>query len=222
MLSNKSIITTEASAYLSRISLRESPILKELNIETKKTLISGMQTTPEQCQFISFLLQIINAKNVLELGTFTGYCTLWMALHIANEGKVVTCDLDEKWPSIGKKYWAKAGVNHKIDFFHEPAGLLLDRMLSTKKEYFDFVLIDADKERYLEYYQKSLPLLRPNGVIAIDNVLWRGNVADEENNSLGAQMLRKLNKLIYEDEEVFLTSLPISDGLTLVSKKRRI
>jgi caffeoyl-CoA O-methyltransferase len=181
-----------------------------------------MQTTPEQCQFIAFLLRLINAKNVLELGTFTGYCTLWMALHIPDDGKIFTCDLNEKWPSIGKKFWAEAGVSQKIEFFCEPANVLLDRMLKTKRDCFDFVFIDADKEGYYEYYEKAQQLLSPKGIIGIDNVLWEGKVIDEENNSLGVQTLRKLNKLILEDEEVFLTSLPIGDGLTLISKKRQM
>lgn len=214
--------------YILQVSLRENNVLKELREETANEPNAIMQIPPEQGQFIAFLIKLIGAKKCLEIGTYTGYSALSMALTIPDDGKVITCDINTEWSNMGLKYWKQAKVNHKIDLKIAPAIETLNELLDKNEHNtFDFIFIDADKLNYIEYYEKSLLLLRQNGIIAIDNVLLFGSVVDI--NLLDDDMkgrisnedisiMRKLNKKVQKDERVDLSMLPIADGLTLVRK----
>ena len=208
-------MTEELYQYMLDISVREHPVLEELRLETAKMPLAVMQISPDQAQFLQFLLKIINAKDVLELGTFTGYSALAMSLALPDDGKVITCDINKEWTCNTHKFWQKAGVADKIELRLAPA---LDTLKSLKEEgaLFDFIFIDADKTNYINYYEYALTLIKPNGVIAIDNIFWSGEVINP--NSSGAQIreIRKLNELIKHDKRVDLSVLSIADGLFLI------
>lgn len=209
-------------------SLRESEVLKRLREETHRDPNAIMQIPPEQGQFMSFLVKALGARKTLEIGTYTGYSTLCVALALPQDGRVVACDINENWASVGRKYWQEAGVEQKIDFRLGPALRTLESLIeSGEAGSFDFAFIDADKGNYDQYYEKSLSLLRPGGVIAIDNVLLFGSVVDP--NVLDADLrsrisdadidaIRKLNEKVKSDPRVDATMLPLADGLTLVRK----
>jgi predicted O-methyltransferase YrrM len=207
-------------------SLRESDILKRLREETARDPHAVMQIPPEQGQFMSFLLKVMGARKALEIGTYTGYSTLCIASALPDDGHVVTCDIAENWVDIGRKYWKEAGVEHKIEFRFGKAARTLDVLIkSGEAGCFDFVFIDADKANYGTYYEKALTLLRPGGVMAIDNVLLFGSVVDA--NILDAELritpadiaaVRELNEKVRCDPRVEETLLPIADGVTLVRK----
>lgn len=214
--------------YILQVSMREDDILKALREETSKDSNAIMQIPPEQGQFMAFLIKLIGAKKCLDIGTYTGYSALSMALAIPIDGMVTTCDINTEWSNIGLKYWKQAKVNHKINLRIAPAIETLDALLkNNEQETFDFVFIDADKSNYIEYYEKSLLLLRKNGIIAIDNVLLFGSVVDK--NLLDDDMkkrisdkdiftIRELNIKIGKDKRVDLSMLQIADGLTLIRK----
>lgn len=205
--------------YLQKISLRESPFLQELRQQTHKMSMSQMQISPEQGQLMGLLIELIEAKKTLDIGTFTGYSALAVALALPANGKVVACDINNEWTKIGKKYWELAGVSSKIDLKLAPATETLEKLISTESGTFDFSFIDADKINYDTYYEYSLKLLRKGGVIAIDNVLWSGKVADPDIHDRDTVAIRELNAKILHDERVTLSLLPIGDGLTLVRKR---
>ncbi len=203
-------------------------MLKALREETDKDANSIMQIPPEQGQFMAFLLKLTNAKKCLEIGTYTGYSALSMALAIPDDGRVTTCDINTEWANIGLKYWESANVSHKIDLKIAPAlDTLNDLLKNDEEETFDFIFIDADKSNYIEYYERSLLLLKKGGIIAIDNVLLFGSVVDRDlldedmKGRISDQdifIMRELNKKIKQDKRVDLSMLPIADGLTLVRK----
>ena len=209
-------------------SLRESDVLKHLRAETDRDPNAIMQIPPEQGQFMSFLVKFLGAKRALEIGTYTGYSALCVALALPNDGQVVACDINENWASIGRKYWKEAGVEQKIDFRLGPALQTLESLIeSGEAGSFDFVFIDADKGSYDQYYEKSICLLRSGGVIAIDNVLLFGSVVDpsvldadlrSRISDADIDVMRKLNEKVRSDPRVDETMLPIADGLTLVRK----
>lgn len=209
-------------------SLRESEVLKCLREETDRDPNAIMQIPPEQGQFMSFLVKVLGAKKALEIGTYTGYSTLCVALALPKDGQVVACDINENWASIGRKYWKEAGVEQKIDFRLGPALRTLESLIeSGEADSFDFAFIDADKGNYDQYYEKSIHLLRPGGVIAIDNVLLFGSVVDpsvldadlrSRISDADIDAMRKLNKKVRSDPRVDATMLPLADGLTLVRK----
>ena len=212
-------LTPALYAYLQKVSLRESPILKKLREQTHKMSMSQMQISPEQGQFMSLLIQLMNAKKTLEVGVFTGYSTLVVALALPPQGKIIACDINEEWTKIAKYYWEMAGVANKIELKLAPALETLDGLLSQgETETFDFAFIDADKANYPLYYEKSLNLLRPGGLIVIDNTLWGGAVADPADKSANTVIIRELNEKLHQDERIALSLLPIGDGLTLVRK----
>jgi len=187
-----------------------------------------MQIPPEQGQFMSFLVKVLSAKKALEIGTYTGYSTLCVALALPKDGRVVACDINDNWASVGRKYWKEAGVEQKIDFRLGPALRTLDSLIeSGETGSFDFAFIDADKGNYDHYYEKSLSLLRPGGVIAIDNVLLFGSVVDpsvldadlrSRISDADIDAMRKLNEKVRDDPRVDATMLPLADGLILVRK----
>ncbi|MEH1811044.1 MAG: class I SAM-dependent methyltransferase [Nostoc sp.] len=206
--------------YLLSVSLREPEILEKLRQETANHPRSGMQISPEQGQFMSLLVQLIGAKKTLEVGVFTGYSSLSVALALPTDGKIIACDVSEEFTAIARRYWQEAGVADKIDLRLAPALETLDRLLATgQAETFDFAFIDADKENYDGYYERSLQLVRPGGLIAIDNVLWSGQVADEQNQDESTQAIRALNEKLHNDERITLSLVPIADGLTLAIKR---
>ncbi|MFN6485640.1 MULTISPECIES: class I SAM-dependent methyltransferase [unclassified Nostoc] len=206
--------------YLLSVSLREPEILRKLRQETASHRRSGMQISPEQGQFMSLLVQLIGAKKTLEVGVFTGYSSLFVALALPADGKIIACDVSEEFTAIAQRYWQEAGVADKIDLRLAPALETLDRLLATgQAETYDFAFIDADKENYDGYYERSLQLVRPGGLIAIDNVLWSGQVADEQYQDESTQAIRALNEKLHYDERVTLSLVPIADGLTLAIKR---
>ncbi len=206
--------------YLLSVSLREPEILLKLRQETASHPRSTMQISPEQGQFMRLLVQLIGAKKTLEVGVFTGYSSLSVALALPDDGKIIAADVSEEFTAIARRYWQEAGVAHKIDLRLAPGLETLDQLLATGQgETFDFAFIDADKENYDGYYERSLQLLRPGGLIAIDNVLWSGQVADPENQDESTQSIRALNEKLHHDERVTLSLVPIADGLTLAIKR---
>ncbi|MDZ8085525.1 MAG: class I SAM-dependent methyltransferase [Nostoc sp. DedQUE12b] len=206
--------------YLLSVSLREPEILRKLRQETANHPRSGMQISPEQGQFMSLLVQLIGAKKTLEVGVFTGYSSLSVALALPTDGKIIACDVSEEFTAIARRYWQEAGVADKIDLRLAPALETLDWLLATgQAETFDFAFIDADKENYHGYYERSLQLVRPGGLIAIDNVLWSGQVADEQNQDESTQAIRALNEKLHHDKRISLSLVPIADGLTLAIKR---
>jgi len=207
--------------YLLSVSLREPEILLKLRQETASHPRSGMQISPEQGQFMRLLVQLIGAKKTLEVGVFTGYSSLSVALALPADGKIIAADVSEEFTAIARRYWHEAGVADKIDLRLAPGLETLDQLLATgQAETFDFAFIDADKENYDGYYERSLQLVRPGGLIVIDNVLWSGQVANPQIQDASTQAIRALNKKLHHDERITLSLVPIADGLTLAMKRR--
>jgi predicted O-methyltransferase YrrM len=218
---NKTILLTDKLYdYLLSVSLHEPPLMKRLRQETARLPYAGMQIAPEQGQFMAFLVRLMDVKKALELGVFTGYSALWVASALPEDGKLIACDVSEEWTSIARRYWTDAGVHTKIDLHLAPALDTLNSMLANGEiGTFDFAFIDADKENYINYYERVLQLLRPGGVIAVDNVLWSGKVADPNETDEASVALREFNRHLYADARIALSMLPIADGLTLALKR---
>ncbi len=205
--------------YLLSVSLREPTILTQLRQETAQMPRSIMQISPEQGQFMALLVKLIGAKKTLEVGVFTGYSSLVVALALPADGKIVACDVSEEYTSVARRYWQDAGVADKIDLHIAPALETLDKLLTAGEAgTFDFAFIDADKSNYDNYYEQCLELIRPGGLIAIDNVLWSGKVADTEIQDNQTNKIRDLNRKLHEDSRITLSLVPIADGLTLAMK----
>ncbi len=220
-MANRTIsMTDQLYDYLLSSSLREPDILRRLRDETAPFPHSIMQTAPEQGQFMALLLQIIGAVNTIELGVYTGYSSLWTALALPPRGRIIACDINEEWTSMARRYWEEAGVAEKVDLRLAPAIETLEALLAAG-EYgsFDFVFIDADKENYDAYYERSLELLRPGGLIAVDNVLWSGRVADPLASDEATLAIRAFNLKLRDDDRIELSLVPIADGLTLALKR---
>ena len=206
--------------YLLSVSLREPEILRQLRQETNNHPQAIMQISPEQSQFMALLVQLLGAKKTLEVGVFTGYSSLSVALALPHDGKIIACDVSEEYTAIARRYWQKAGVVDKIDLRLAPALETLDRLLADgQAETFDFAFIDADKVNYEGYYERSLQLVRPGGLIAINNVLWGGKVAYSQFQNSSTLAIRALNQKLHHDERVNLSLVPIADGLTLALKR---
>ena len=221
IMGNKTIsLDSRLSEYLLSVSLREAEILQQLRAETAKHPLGRMQIAPEQGQFMALLVQLMGAKKALEIGVFTGYSATAIALALPPDGKLIACDIDEEYINIARRYWQQAGVALKIDLHLAPATETLDRLIARgETETFDFVFIDADKSNYDTYYEKSLQLVHSGGLIAVDNVLWNGKVADLEIQDNRTKAIRALNEKIHQDNRVNLSLVPIGDGLTLAMKK---
>lgn len=227
-ISSKSIMSTKTTLgldnqlydYLLSVSVREPEVLRQLREETAQHPYAMMQISPEQGQFMALLVQLISATKTLEVGVFTGYSSLCVALALPPTGKIVACDVSEEYTSVARRYWQAAGVADKIDLRIAPALKTLDQLISAgQAETFDFAFIDADKGNYLHYYERSLQLVRPGGLIAIDNVLWSGRVADSQVQDESTQAIRDFNEKLHDDERVTLSLVPIADGLTLALKR---
>jgi predicted O-methyltransferase YrrM len=219
-MSNKTLSLTNALyAYLVEHSVREPEILRRLRAETAKDSMSMMQIGPEQGQFMQLLVRLMGAKNCLEVGVFTGYSSLAVALVLPADGHIVACDVSEKWTAIARKYWAEAGVADRIDLRIAPALATLDGLIASGKSgSFDFAFIDADKANYPGYYERALTLVRRGGLIAVDNTLWGGQVIDKKAKSDDTQAIRQFNDRLRDDLRIHLSLLPIGDGLTLALK----
>lgn len=202
-------------AYYRRVGLREHPVLARLREATDRLAEADMRSSAEQAQLLAFLIELMGARRVLEVGCFTGYTTLAMALALPPDGQVTTLDVNDDWTAIGRRHWQEAGVAERIDL---RLGLAQDglRRLQAENARFDLVYIDADKKAYPAYYDLALTLTRQGGVIALDNVLWHGAVADPDDRSRQATILRGLNASLHADERVSLVMLPLGDGLTLL------
>ena len=220
-MSNKTIdLNDRLYNYIQSVSVRETELLRSLWQETAKHPMGIMQVAPEQGQFMAMLVKLMGAKKTIELGVFTGYSSLVVALALPADGKIVACDVNEEYTAIASRYWEKAGVADKIDLHLVPAIITLETLIAKgETETFDFAFIDADKSNYDNYYELCLQLIRPGGLIAIDNVLWGGKVADREVTDNRTQTMRNLNKKIYRDDRVDIGLIPIADGLTLAMKK---
>jgi len=202
------------------VSLREPAILKSLREETAKLSSSVMQISPEQGQFMALLIGLIGAKKTLEIGVYTGYSSLAVALALPDNGQIIACDISTETSAIAKRFWVKAGIEQKIDLRLAPALQTLDQLIEQgASNTFDFAFIDADKYNYTNYYERSLALVRPGGLILIDNVLWSGRVADSKDHDKQTEAIRQLNTMIYQDERVNMSLLPLGDGITLAQKR---
>ncbi len=209
-------LSDEIAAYLRKISVRETEILIRLREETAELEGGGMQISPEQGAFVSMLLSLIDARRTLEIGVFTGYSSLVTAMTLPDDGHITACDVSEEWAAVARRYWAEAGVAGKIDLRLGPTLETLDGLLGNGLAgTYDFAFIDADKENYGGYYERALELVRPGGLIAVDNVLWSGRVADLAQNDADTTAIRTLNDRIAEDSRVNSCMVPIGDGLTL-------
>jgi caffeoyl-CoA O-methyltransferase len=213
-------IDDKVRKYLLDHSSREPAVAAELRAVTARMPHGGMQISPEQGQLMALLVQAIGARRAIEIGTFTGYSALWVAAALPADGRLVCCDVSAEWTAIGQPYWEKAGVAGKIDLRLGPAMATLDRLLADGGAgAYDFAFIDADKTGYDGYYERCLKLMRRGGLIAIDNVLWGGDVANPKNRTADTLALRALNKKLHGDERVSLSMLPVGDGLTLALKR---
>ena len=220
-MSNRTIgLSDEIYGYLLANSLREPDLLRRLREDTARlTEWSGMQIAPEQGQFMALLVQLLGARRALEIGTFTGYSSLAVMLAMPKDGRMTCCDVSEEFTQIACRYWAEAGVADRIDLQLRPAIETLDELIAAGNAgNFDFAFIDADKENYDGYYERALVLLRPGGLVAIDNVLWGGAVADPSNRKNSTEAIRRLNRKLAKDRRVTISMVPIGDGLTLARK----
>jgi len=219
-MSRRLVVTDDIHRYILDNSLREPDVLARLREETSKNPHAEMQIGPEQGQLMALLAKLIGAQRCIEIGVFTGYSALVVALALPDEGRIVACDVNEEWTSIGRRYWQEAGVDCKIDLRLQPALRTLDSLIAAGEAgKFDYAFIDADKPNYDAYYERVLQLLRVGGLILFDNVLWSGRVADPGVNDVDTLAFRKLNAKLHRDERVDVSLLGIGDGVTLVRKR---
>ena len=205
--------------YVLDHSVREHPAQAALREATRTHPHAGMQISPDQGQFMALLIKLIGARRTIEVGTFTGYSALTVALALPDEGRVLACDVSDEYTRIGRPFWQQAGVEHKIDLVIAPALQTLDeRLAAGEAGSYDFAFIDADKSNYDLYYERCLKLLRAGGLIALDNTLWSGAVAQPAK-SADTAALQQLNLKLHRDERVDLTLLTVGDGLTLARKR---
>jgi predicted O-methyltransferase YrrM len=205
--------------YILKVSLRETPLQRELREVTSTMEMARMQTGPDQLQFLQLLAKTIGARRCIEVGVFTGASALAVALTLPPDGKIVACDVSEEYTSVGKQFWERAGVAEKIDLRLAPATETLDQLIASGDGGYDFAYIDADKENYDAYYERVLRLLRPGGLVCVDNVLWGGDVADPKETDANTVALRNVNAKIGRDERVDASLLTIGDGLTVARKR---
>ena len=206
--------------YLLDVSLREPAVMRELREETAKMPMARMQIAPEQGQFMGLLVRILGARRVIEIGSFTGYSALAMARALPGDGRLIACDLSEEWLEMARRYWQAAGVDGVIETRIGPALDTLGALHAQQgPEYWDFIFIDADKTAYRDYYERGLEMLRPGGLVAVDNTLWHGDVADPAKQDEDTEAIRAFNRHLRDDERVDLSLVPIGDGLSLARKR---
>ncbi|MCD6047699.1 MAG: putative O-methyltransferase [Gammaproteobacteria bacterium] len=223
-MSNQTLVLTDPLyQYWLKHAVKESEILRELREETQKMPTAVMQISPEQGQFMQFLVKLLNVRDALEIGTFTGYSALCVASALPENGKLVCCDQSEDWTNIAKRYWQKAGLADKIELRLGAAIKTLDQLLNENKQ-FDFIFIDADKINYLNYFDRAIQMLRPTGLMLIDNVFFGGGVAMDDSQISRERLpatraMRAINERLANEPGIELCMLPIGDGLTLLRKK---
>ena len=213
------VLDNQLRDYLLNVSVKEPEVLRDLRKKTENLEFSRMQISPEQGSFMAFLVGIINGKRTLDIGVFTGYSSLVVALALPEDGYVTACDINIEWTDIARKYWKLAQVEDKIDLRIAPALETLDELLTDGcGGTYDFSFIDADKINYQQYYERSLELVRSGGLIAIDNVLWGGSVIDDSIQDSSTKAIREFNENLSSDPRVSISMVPIGDGLTLACK----
>jgi caffeoyl-CoA O-methyltransferase len=216
-MANASIgLDDKLHSYLLEVGVREHEVLRRLRDQTAAIPESRMQIAPEEGAFLALLVRVLGARKVLEVGTFTGYSSTAMALALPADGRIVCCDLSKEWTDVARKAWTDAGVADRVDLHLGPAISTLERLIADgEADSFDLAFIDADKANYAGYYEAALQLVRPGGVIAIDNVLWSGRVVDPAVTDDATVAIRALNDAIAADERVDVSMIPLADGLTL-------
>lgn len=220
-MSNRTLsVTDDIYQYLLDHSVREPEVLARLRAATARLPQANMQIAPEQGQFMAFLARLVGARRCIEVGVFTGYSSLAVALALPDDGHIVACDLSEEWTRLAREYWREAGVEKKIDLRLQPAARTLEELLAAGQAgQFDFAFIDADKTSYAVYYELLLQLVRRGGLILVDNTLWSGKVADPRARDADTVALRAFNDKLHRDERVDVALLPIADGITLVRRR---
>ncbi|MCG6859709.1 MAG: class I SAM-dependent methyltransferase [Chromatiaceae bacterium] len=220
-MSNQTLpLNDQIYQYLLEHSLRETALMRELRELTLKHARARMQIAPEQGQFMALLVELVGARKIIEIGTFTGYSALCMAQAMPADGKLICCDISEEWTSIGQPFWQRAGVADRIDLRIAPALDTLDELiLSGEAGDFDMAFIDADKTNCLNYHERCLELLRSGGLLMFDNTLWGGSVADPADQDEDTLALRELNQMLHRDQRISISLVPIGDGLTLARKR---
>jgi caffeoyl-CoA O-methyltransferase len=220
-MSNRTLaITPELHDYLVSATLREPELFRRLRLETARLENHDMQIAPEQGQFMALLVELLGARQALEIGTFTGYSALCVATALPADGRLLCCDVNPEWTAIARRYWAEAGLAHKIELRLAPAMQTLDALLgSGAANTYDFAFIDADKDNYAAYYERVLQLLRPGGLVALDNALSDGRVVNPAAEDLNARALDALNRRVQQDARVTCSLVPIADGLLLARKR---
>jgi predicted O-methyltransferase YrrM len=213
-------ITDEIHRYLVEHSVREPEVLARLRAATAPLPQAQMQIGPEQGQLMALLARLVGAKRCIEVGVFTGYSSLAVALALPEDGRILACDVSEEWTSIARRFWREAGVEHKIELKLQPAVRTLEQLLDAgEADRYDFAFIDADKPAYDTYYELLLQLIRPGGLMLFDNTLWSGRVANPSDREQNNVALRALNDKLHRDERIDLSLLPVGDGLTLARKR---
>ncbi|MBT4710618.1 MAG: SAM-dependent methyltransferase [Alphaproteobacteria bacterium] len=222
-MSNETLtLTPQAYDYLQRQGVREPQALADLRAATAEQAgaAAGMQIAPEQGAFMAMLVSLMGARKTLEAGVFTGYSAAAVALALPDDGTLVACDISDKWSGLAQEYWQLAGVADKIDLHIAPATQTMDALIDGGESgTFDFIFLDAEKSEYQAYYIRALALLRPGGLVAIDNVLWSGRVADDTAIDADTVAIRAFNAMVHDDDRVTVSMVPIADGLTLAQKK---
>lgn len=220
-MSNRTINLDEnLYGYLLDVSLREADLLRALREETARLPNANMQIAPEQGQFMALLVQLSGARKVIEVGVYTGYSSLAVAMALPPDGYLLACDVSEEYTSVARRYWQQAGIGHKIDLHLAPAVETLDSLIEQGQTAdFDFAFIDADKENYDAYYERCLALLNTGGLIAVDNVLWGGSVINPDKQDVDTRAIRTFNEKLFADDRVDISLVPIGDGLTLARKR---
>ena len=219
-VAKKQFFPEDIRQYLLSASLREPPVLRRLREETDRSERAGWEVSPEQGQFLALLVQTMAARRIIEVGVFAGYSALWLALALPEDGRVIACEISEQYTPIARRYWKEAGVEDKIGLRIGPALDTLRSLLSEgQRGRFDFAFIDADKTNNDAYYECALDLLRPGGMIAVDNVLWSGRVLDAQSTEPDTLAVRAFNQKLLSDPRVSVSMVPIGDGLTLALKR---
>jgi len=216
----RSLLPEAVERYVATTTVRETAVQKQLRDETARLPQAGMQIGADQGAFFALLVHATSARQALEIGTFTGYSALAVAMALPEDGRLVACDVSKEWTDVGRRHWERAGVAHKIDLRIAPAVDTLAALVAGGEAgKFDFAFIDADKPAYDAYYERCLELVRPNGLIAIDNVLWSGRVADPAETDENTTALRALNAKIADDPRVEACLLTVGDGVLLVRRR---
>ena len=206
--------------YIREVSLRESDLKEELRQKTGQMDMGMMQISPEQGQLMGLLAELTGVERAIEVGTFTGYSAICVAETMPKQGQLVACDVNEEWTAIAREYWERAGLDEIIELHLRPAGETLEALLDAgEREQFDFAFIDADKTNYDLYYERCLELVRPGGLVCVDNTLWSGDVADPDNTSDDTEAIRALNAKMGRDDRVTVSLVPIGDGFSVARKR---